>query len=85
MEANVKVMLAHGLHARPAAEFVKMSAKYPCSVRIAKGTKEVDAKSILGVMSASVNDGDEIKLIVSGEREAEAFETLKKYLEGQSS
>ena len=43
-----------GLHARPANEFVKMAAHYPCKVTLAKGSKNYNGKSIVSVLSACV-------------------------------
>lgn len=70
-----------GIHARPAGLFVKVATTYPCTVTICKGEKEVDAKRILGVMGLGVKCGEEITVKAEGEREEEAIEELKKFLE----
>lgn len=69
-----------GIHARPAGLFVKEAATFPCSVTIEKDGREVDAKRILGVMGLGVKCGQEITLRCDGEKEAEAIETLEKFL-----
>lgn len=69
-----------GIHARPAGLFVKEAAAFPCSVTIEKDGREVDAKRILGVMGLGVKCGQEITLRCDGEKEAEAIETLEKFL-----
>lgn len=70
-----------GIHARPAGELVKAAAKYPCSVKIEKDGREVDAKRIMGVMSLGAKCGMEITLRADGEREEEAIAELGKFLE----
>ena len=69
-----------GIHARPAGIFVKEAAKFPCSVKIAKDGKEVDAKKILGVMSLGVKKGEEITLRTEGEDEEGAIGKLEEFL-----
>ena len=71
-----------GIHARPAGAFVKEAASFPCSVTIAKGDKEVDAKRIFGVMGLGVKCGEEITIHSDGEQEEEAIAVLGKFLEG---
>lgn len=70
-----------GIHARPAGAFVKEAAAFPCSVTIAKGEKEVDAKRIFGVMGLGVKCGEEITIHTDGEQEEEAIAVLGKFLE----
>lgn len=70
-----------GIHARPAGNFVKAAAAFPCSVTIGKDGKEVDAKRIFGVMGLGVKCGQEIVLKTDGEQEEEAMEALSKFLE----
>ena len=69
-----------GIHARPAGEFVKAAAGFPCAVTIAKDGKEVDAKRILGVMSLGVKQGMEITVKTDGDQEEEAAAALEEFL-----
>ncbi|MBQ6888866.1 MAG: HPr family phosphocarrier protein [Lachnospiraceae bacterium] len=70
-----------GMHARPAGLFVKEASLYPCTVSICRGDKEVDAKRILGIMGLGIKSGEEITIKVEGEKEEEAMEALRKFLE----
>ncbi len=70
-----------GLHARPAAVFVKKANEFQSDIKIETGGKLVDGKSIIGVMSLSAFAGEEILLLVKGPDEKEAIEELKKLLE----
>lgn len=69
-----------GIHARPAGLLVKTIGKYNCSIKMVKGTAEIDAKSILGVMSLGVKKGEEITIRCDGEDEAEASEVIGVFL-----
>ncbi len=80
-EFNYVINDRQGIHARPAGQFVKEAASFPCEVRIVKDGKEVDAKRILGVMGLGAKCGEAITVKTDGEREAEAAEHLKKFLE----
>ncbi|WP_028986546.1 HPr family phosphocarrier protein [Thermicanus aegyptius] len=80
LERKVKVELEHGLHARPATEFVKLCASVKSDVTLIKDKKEMNAKSIMGVMALGVSKGDQVTLRVNGPDEAEAIEKLEKYL-----
>ncbi|KAE8763204.1 HPr family phosphocarrier protein [Georgenia thermotolerans] len=66
-----------GLHARPAAVFVKAVADSGVPVTIAKGAGEpVDATSILGVMTLGADHGDEVTLTAEGEGAEEVLDRL---------
>ncbi len=84
MNRHVVVAIAEGLHARPAALFVKAAAAQPAAVRIAKGAGEpVDAASILGVMTLGVAAGDEVVLSTASDDDAAAaaLDALATFLE----
>lgn len=59
-ERTVTVASAHGLHARPASLFAQAAAGAGVPVTVTKGDKEVNAASILSVISLGVNQGDEV-------------------------
>lgn len=60
-----------GLHARPASLFVQKAISFSGNVNVIKGTKKVDGKSIMGVMSLAASKGDEITLEIEGETDSE--------------
>ena len=66
-----------GLHARPAAEFVQTVNKFKSEVKIKKGEKEANAKSIVEVLSLGVEKNNEIEVIVSGEDENQALKAIE--------
>jgi phosphocarrier protein len=72
-----------GLHARPAALFVKKASQYLSRVTISKDGIEVDGKSILGILMLACEKGSEIVLIVEGEDEKECFRELENLVLGK--
>jgi phosphocarrier protein HPr len=65
-----------GLHARPASVFAKAAAGQPCDVRIAKDDREVNAKSVLSVLTLDCHQGDELTITTEGEGEDQALADL---------
>jgi phosphocarrier protein len=78
VQAEVTVTLLNkvGLHARPAALFVQTSNKFKSRITVKKGEKEVDAKSILGVLSLGAEFGSIITIKANGDDAYEAVKTL---------
>ena len=81
IERRVKVVNRLGVHARPAAEFVKTASKFEASIKVSKDTMEVNGKSILGVMTLAAECGSELLLRAQGEDAAAAIEALTEVLE----
>ncbi|GAA2228030.1 HPr family phosphocarrier protein [Herbiconiux moechotypicola] len=67
---------ATGLHARPAALFVKAVTGSGHTVQISAKGKSVNAASLLALMSIGIGNGDEVSLEVSGENEAAVADEL---------
>lgn len=83
---SVDITVTHevGLHARPAAEFVKLAATYPCDIQVRNLTTNgdpVNAKSILRVLTLGVNQGHRIQIDADGERENDALKAMKALVE----
>jgi phosphocarrier protein len=66
-EAKIIVNHKVGLHARPAATFVKAANQFKSNVQVGTAAKTVNAKSILSVLTLGVNQGTEIKIQTEGE------------------
>ncbi|MEO0073555.1 MAG: HPr family phosphocarrier protein [candidate division WOR-3 bacterium] len=70
-----------GLHARPAAEFVRTAERYRSKVRLAKDGVWVNGKSILAILTLAAEQGSQVTLEVDGPDEDQAFDELKQRLE----
>jgi phosphocarrier protein len=67
VERVITVAAAAGLHARPAAEFVRVASAYAGVVEVrASGREPIDGASILGIMTLGVDRGESIVVAVEG-------------------
>ena len=73
---NRTVINKLGLHARPGALVTRTANLFSSAIRLTKGDKSVDAKSILAVMTLAAKCGDEITISADGADEAPALEAL---------
>jgi phosphocarrier protein len=83
-ERTVTIASRVGLHARPAAIFVKAASEQPVKVSIVKvgsGTDPVDASSILGIMTLGAEFGDQVTLTAEGDGADAALDSLAALLE----
>lgn len=70
-----------GLHARPAAVFVKTAKGFVSDISVVKDEREVNAKSILSILTLGVNKGAEITIKAEGEDEQGAVRALQELVE----
>ena len=76
VERTVPIVNPLGLHARPAAEFVKLAAKFAAEITVAKDGYAVNGKSIMGVMTLAAECGSRITIKASGPDADAAVEAL---------
>jgi len=76
MERDVTIVNKLGIHARPAAEIVKTSAKFKSAITIIRDDLEVNGKSIMGVMMLAAEQGAKITLRADGPDEEAALDAL---------
>ena len=65
-----------GLHARASAKLTQLAGKFQCEVWMSKGTRRINAKSIMGVMMLAAGLGSEVVIDTEGDREQEAMDAL---------
>ena len=70
-----------GMHARPAAQFVKRASKYKCDIWVEKDDEPVNGKSIMGLMMLAAGRGETIKLITDGVDAQEAMADLEELVQ----
>ncbi len=79
-----KVEITDGLHARPAAEFVRLAQLADHTVLVSKpGGKSSPGDSILALMSLGVQFGQQIMVEVSGPNEISLLQSLKSIVQGK--
>ena len=75
-ERSVKIENRNGIHARPAAEIVKVAAKFKSEVVLVRDDLEVNGKSIMGVMMLAAEYGSTLDIRAAGEDAAAAVEAI---------
>jgi phosphocarrier protein len=75
-EKEVQIVNRAGMHARPAAEFVKLAGGFAANVTIEKDGLKVNGKSIMGVLMLAAEQGSTLTLTASGEDAEAAVEAL---------
>ena len=76
LEQETTIVNKLGLHARASAKLTKLAGSYPCEVWLQRGSRRVNAKSIMGVMMLAAGLGTVVTLQTDGEQEAEAMQAL---------
>lgn len=65
-----------GLHARAAARFVHLASRFTSQIRVTRGSRTMDGKSILGLLLLSAGRGTVIEISADGPDEQQAAEAL---------
>ena len=82
LEAVVKIINPLGLHARAAAQLVRLAGKFKSRIKVTRLDNAVtaDAKSILSVLTLAAARGTELELYVEGADEAEALAAIEEII-----
>lgn len=83
MKRKVKIINESGLHARPAAIFVKTASQFKSEINIEFKDSVLNAKSIMNILSMGAKKGDEVVIITNGPDEKEALDALVNQIESK--
>ena len=83
IERQVTIINAHGIHARPSAEIVKLAAKFTAQIMLSKDELEVNGKSIMGVMMLAAECGSIVTIRADGADAEAAIEALAALIAGK--
>lgn len=75
-EREARIVNPLGMHARPAAEFVKTANRFRSQVSVRRGDLTVNGKSIMGMMMLAAERGSTLVIAADGEDAAEALDAL---------
>ena len=75
---EVEIVNKLGLHARASAKLTQLASTFPCEVWMEKGTRRINAKSIMGVMMLAAGKGSKVIIDTEGELAEPAVEALAK-------
>lgn len=81
-KSTVEIKVQNGLEARPVAMLVQVASKYESIIYLESMGKKVNAKSIMGMMSLGLDNGDQVTVTAEGTDEGEAVDAIEKYLQG---
>ena len=70
-----------GIHARPAAELVKLAKSFPAQITVSAKGKKASAASILELMALNAGQGTELCVEASGEQSVQALEAVRRFMD----
>lgn len=82
-QSSVQISNRYGLHARPAAEFVKLANRFSSDIWVRKQDLEVNGKSIMGMMMLAAEFGSEITIRAAGDDAENAVRELISLVQGR--
>jgi phosphocarrier protein HPr len=74
--ADAEIINKLGLHARASAKLTQLAGSFPCEVWMERGTRRINAKSIMGVMMLAAGKGSTVTIDTEGDRADEALQAL---------
>jgi len=83
IEKEIPIVNRLGLHARPAAMFVRIASRYRSEIWVAKEGEEVNGKSIMGLMMLAAGQGSKLRIRCEGPDAAKALEELEELIKAR--
>lgn len=80
---SIQIKLENGLEARPVALLVQEASKYDSIIYVQSEDKKVNAKSIMGMMSLGLANGEKLVVTADGADEETAVINIEKFLSGK--
>ena len=77
---EMEIKIPSGLDPSTIALFIQIASQYDSNIYVECGTKRVNAKSIMGMMTLSIVPGEEVTIITKGVDEEEAMDKIEEYL-----
>ena len=83
-EKSIEIKMAEDFDARPIAMLVQIASRHESSIHLVAEGKKVNAKSIMGMMSMALSQGETVTIVAEGSDEKEAVEHIRDYLSGKA-
>ena len=83
VEKEISIVNRLGLHARPAAMFVRIASRYRSEIWVSKEGEEVNGKSIMGLMMLAAGQGSKLRIRCDGPDAAKAMEELEELIKAR--
>lgn len=81
---SITIGLSNGLEARPIAMLVQVASQYTSNIYLESEARKVNAKSIMGMMSLGLDNGENVTVSVDGADEEEAMKSIEEYLSNKA-
>ena len=83
LSQEITIVNRLGLHARAAAQLVRMANDYPCDINLDKDGQISNAKSVMEVLMLGATSGTSLKISAHGEKEDEALKAIIELFEAR--
>ena len=83
VEKEITIVNRLGLHARPAAMFVRIVSRFRCEIWVAKEGEEINGKSIMGLMMLAAGQGSKLRVRAVGPDAAEAVKEIEELIQSR--
>jgi phosphocarrier protein len=80
IERSVEIVNSLGMHARPAAQLVRLASAFQSEIEVAKDGMSINGKSIMGVMMLAAEHGSSVVVRATGSDEAEAVDAIARLI-----
>jgi phosphocarrier protein len=80
VEKEVTIVNRLGMHARPAAMFVRVASRYRCEIWVEKEGEQINGKSIMGLMMLAAGQGSKLMIRCEGPEADRALEELERLI-----
>ena len=81
---SITIGISNGLEARPIAMLVQVASQYTSNIYLESEARKVNAKSIMGMMSPGLDNGENVTVSVDGADEEEAMKSIEEYLSNKA-
>ncbi|MDQ3415219.1 MAG: HPr family phosphocarrier protein [Verrucomicrobiota bacterium] len=83
VEKEITIINRLGLHARPAAMFVRIASRHRCDIWVAKNDEEINGKSIMGLMMLAAGQGSKLRVRAEGPDAAQAVQEIEELIQSR--
>lgn len=81
---SITIGISNGLEARPIAMLVQVASQYTSNIYLESEARKVNAKSIMGMMSLELDNGESVTVSIDGADEEEAMKSIEEYLSNKA-
>ena len=81
---SITIGISNGLEARPIAMLVQVASQYTSNIYLESEARKANAKSIMGMMSLGLDNGENVTVSVDGADEEEAMKSIEEYLSNKA-